>query len=625
MAVGTVFPPDESNLGGFDGGNSSTNPPPGITPPDDENKKYRKALEELFSKFNEIYRNSNNIIISKFGDIGRDISSQLNTLNVRMEELLFTLRKEGREKSEKEFSYPSLHGSSPKDYPTRALTDKEMEEIKQFNIEKGNRLIDFANKHFKEALFQEITSRIPLLDYFLQKTGQKESIQDFYERMNLGKMGIENEMRDTLSNLFKDRNEKNGILTFSEGVSESIKTGEEEPYGMGKYPYLSPNFFKGGLAKLTSSIEKEGAVLQIDINKKDPSKTPFPTTEDVLNLSQGLGFIYLSNKLEKLFKKEETPLSSQETRGAEMGGFFSKDVLNFVKNPAVLKTLSAIAGFLMTVVDVFKGVNLAETWGVSKISGGIGAALGGTGEGLENALFNAVKGALIGVKLGGPPGALIGAIAGGVFGYIGGKKLAEVSDFFTNAKDGVKELKTGEFDEEVVKKMSKKDQEAIRAYQEAFRSYIASSGLEAAPTLPKDVYDRYLLEKEKMYKFLKDTKTHEDVGVGRKLKGYDTGGLFKTPDNSPNSMGLAILHNNEYVLSQDQTKLYLGGQKEILETPHTIESLLTQLIDTIKKELVPASSGSEKVVKKLDEVKDTLLMLKEGNRPLPSYGSLKGY
>ena len=93
-------------------------------------------------------------------------------------------------------------------------------------------------------------------------------------------------------------------------------------------------------------------------------------------------------------------------------------------------------GLLWLAIDGIRGWMKAGEWGVSGVSGALGAALGGTDSGVSGALKGAGKGAMFGVKIGsmigGPVGLIVGVLAGaaigGILGWIGGEKIAKSLD-----------------------------------------------------------------------------------------------------------------------------------------------------------------------------------------------------
>tara|TARA_Y100000004_G_scaffold169469_1_gene203762 strand:+ start:3117 stop:4982 length:1866 start_codon:yes stop_codon:yes gene_type:complete len=94
---------------------------------------------------------------------------------------------------------------------------------------------------------------------------------------------------------------------------------------------------------------------------------------------------------------------------------------------------------LPIIFDGIAGYFKAEEWDVSKFSGIVGSALGGTGSGATGALTNAVKYGFLGYTIGsifpGPGniiGFLIGSILGGVMGYFGGENIARMMDSIGN-------------------------------------------------------------------------------------------------------------------------------------------------------------------------------------------------
>jgi phage-related protein len=108
-----------------------------------------------------------------------------------------------------------------------------------------------------------------------------------------------------------------------------------------------------------------------------------------------------------------------------------------VQYGGVLMPVIAIAGgILWAAIDGIRGFFMSDEWGVSKVSGSLGAILGGMGSGFTGAISNMGKWALIGGGIGffagGPPGAiagaLIGAAIGAILGWIGGERIAKGFD-----------------------------------------------------------------------------------------------------------------------------------------------------------------------------------------------------
>jgi len=151
------------------------------------------------------------------------------------------------------------------------------------------------------------------------------------------------------------------------------------------------------------------------------------------------GSTFLSKTLERLLGEDGKNkfTSIFET----LGDFFSGGKLF-----GMFKDALGIGSLIIGIADMVKGAiegwRLAEDWGVESWIGAIGGALGGTGEGKENAFRNALtKGALgagIGMAVFGPVGfiigGIIGAVGGAILGYFGGEKIAQ---WIQNAKDSI--------------------------------------------------------------------------------------------------------------------------------------------------------------------------------------------
>ena len=111
--------------------------------------------------------------------------------------------------------------------------------------------------------------------------------------------------------------------------------------------------------------------------------------------------------------------------------------------------IAGVGGLIMAGADAVEGVGKAKEWGTSKLSAGIGAALGGT-EGsfsVAGATKGAAKGGMIGAGIGSiiPGvgtiiGGAFGAIAGGLLGFIGGKNIAK---YLPTSMKGIKLITKG--------------------------------------------------------------------------------------------------------------------------------------------------------------------------------------
>lgn len=158
------------------------------------------------------------------------------------------------------------------------------------------------------------------------------------------------------------------------------------------------------------------------IKKRNPK-------EGDLIKNKELGPLFLWNKLKKYFSDEE-----KEKRKIKLKDFLTKIPGGLLGTIMKGGAIAAIAGgVIWAVVDGIKGAMMAEKWGVSKMSGFIGAFLGSTEKGFKGAFKSAGKWALIGVGIGflagGPIGAIIGGLLGGaigfILGYIGGEEIAK--------------------------------------------------------------------------------------------------------------------------------------------------------------------------------------------------------
>ena len=116
--------------------------------------------------------------------------------------------------------------------------------------------------------------------------------------------------------------------------------------------------------------------------------------------------------------------------------YASKALVPFLTSlKSVLGPAAIITGVVMAIKDGIAGMDLAEEYGVSKISAFFGHLLGGMDTGLMGAFKNAGKFALMGVGIGSVVpvigtlvGGLVGAAIGALLGMFGGEKISKAID-----------------------------------------------------------------------------------------------------------------------------------------------------------------------------------------------------
>jgi len=153
-----------------------------------------------------------------------------------------------------------------------------------------------------------------------------------------------------------------------------------------------------------------------------------------------MGWGFLKGMISKFWKNTIGRYLNKKVLGGLLSGAggFAKGgfKLPMGMGPKLAGAGGIAAGVALGVYEAFQAVKLADKWGTSKTSAGIGGFLGGTGAGVEGAMMGMGKGGMIGAGAGmffGPLGAAIGggigALAGGILGFVGGKRIATGLDW----------------------------------------------------------------------------------------------------------------------------------------------------------------------------------------------------
>ncbi len=188
-----------------------------------------------------------------------------------------------------------------------------------------------------------------------------------------------------------------------------------------------------------------------------------PTESDVMKTGkEGTNTLFLGSKLDDLLE-DSKPKKKKKGLGEMLGGLFGGAGAGGLAGigakilPKIAKALpiaGLIAGLIWAVFDGIKGAKLAKEWGVSKLSGIMGAVIGGTDKGMKGMFKGMGKWALIGAGVGSIVpgigtliGGLVGAAFGGIMGFFGGEKIAKAFDalggMFKNGINAFKNWVTG--------------------------------------------------------------------------------------------------------------------------------------------------------------------------------------
>ncbi len=160
-----------------------------------------------------------------------------------------------------------------------------------------------------------------------------------------------------------------------------------------------------------------------------------PTDSDIRKAEPGFFWFWKKTSKEDAEKKKGGMLDGLlgGLGGGAAGGVLAKLGPMLMKGGAI----TAIVGSLIWMaIDGIAGAAKSGEWGVSKLSGIVGAVLGGTGSGVKGAFAGAGKWALMGAGIGtliAPVvgtiiGGLLGAAVGSIMGFFGGKKIAQGFD-----------------------------------------------------------------------------------------------------------------------------------------------------------------------------------------------------
>lgn len=244
---------------------------------------------------------------------------------------------------------------------------------------------------------------------------------------------------------------KGAVTNLPKDTQKSLKASFLGPLNL----LLSPiqDFFGGGVGKLLGKVVGGAKFLFRKFTNKKP------TASQVLKEGgqSGLGAVYLGNILKATEEDEKkNPFEKLEKLKEMFGNMFSgiaKGASGLIKGAGKLLTnpvTAIVAGVIWMATDAIRGIFKAKEWGTSKVSAGLGGALGGMDKGIKGAFKNMGKWALIGAGIGSfipvvgtIAGGLIGGAIGAILGFIGGERLAKGFDkigaWFKGAWNGIVE------------------------------------------------------------------------------------------------------------------------------------------------------------------------------------------
>jgi hypothetical protein len=361
--------------------------------------KELKAIENEFGKDSEQYKEHSQVV-----------KKQLNDLKKESKELAL--------KTNRDFMIQSFKNET------------KQHEIKFMDNEfvKNNNLASVNNDYYSQLEKLKTSGFDTYGEGFENNKDYKKAL------MNLNESYIK-DMKDAWKEDFKENHKVLGEV--AEGVKDTFDRNKESLQGL-----LGPlNLFIAPLQEFFGGFGKVFKFLGGGIRKlfgKGIKKNPNAT--DVMKSGAfGVGALYIGNilknqmgddkgdKKEKIFDKLKEMLGFKGGAGGAMSGLLGK-VKGLLTNPVTY----IVAGVIWMAVDAIRGIFKADEWGVSKVSAGIGGALGGMDKGIKGAFKNMGKWALIGAGVGTLicpivgtiAGGLIGGAIGGILGYIGGEKIA---------------------------------------------------------------------------------------------------------------------------------------------------------------------------------------------------------
>lgn len=282
-----------------------------------------------------------------------------------------------------------------------------------------------------------------LIKQISQDTGiqQKEIAASLEDVENEMFTNLPKDMQDKLSTLLKDdKNALSKLLGTKDSATKKFFSNMLEKLDdtLSKNSDILKSSILGPITLLTAPLEEffgfdlfgAGQNLVKSIFKRKPTRGDVAKTGD-------MGSLYITDTLRDIFGGKK----STKKEGGLLDNVLGKGGIGGAGGLAgILKTalpIAAIAaGIIWMAIDAIRGVLKAGQWKTSKVSAGIGGALGGMDSGFAGAFKNMGKFALIGAGIGSLiapvvgtlAGGLIGAAVGAIFGYIGGAKIAQGLD-----------------------------------------------------------------------------------------------------------------------------------------------------------------------------------------------------
>ena len=309
--------------------------------------------------------------------------------------------------------------------------ETQSKQLKYMNssFSKGNNLKSVSNDYYSQL---EKLKGVGLDTYGADFENNKE-----YKKalMNLNNK-YSSDMIDAWKKDFKENHKVLGGI--ADGIKSTFDKNKEALQGvLGPLNLIiSPlkDFF-GGFGLIFKGLKGGVKWLLGKFSKKNP------TANDVLKSgAMGVGALFIGHKLDELMGKEDKEKKMEtikELLGGKLKGLFGgmkgvgAKIGGLLTNPITW----IVSGLIWMAIDAIRGVFKAKEWNTSKVSAGIGGALGGMDSGFKGAFKNMGKWALIGAGIGSffpvvgtLAGGLIGAAIGGILGAIGGKRLAKGFD-----------------------------------------------------------------------------------------------------------------------------------------------------------------------------------------------------
>lgn len=286
-------------------------------------------------------------------------------------------------------------------------------------------------------------------DHASERTKERfaDSDEEHLERLEAERKGLEYDSQKAFPSQKKSKKKKDKTDYFEEGP-EDFASYASRMYGGGEDLY--PSAF-GGLPATVSVPGLGGrpqppeSLDKVGIFGSGLNFSGTPNEDNIKKFDPGsvyLAEVFRGAKAEEQ-KEKKTGVLGNLLDGLEkgLGEAFTSGLGNIKKiiQSKVAQRLAGgaliLGGLMDAVFDGIQGMKDAKDWGVSDVSGFIGAFLAGKADGWKGMVGNTLKWGAVGAGTGlmfGPMGMLIGGLLGAAIGallnFVGGKEISKMFD-----------------------------------------------------------------------------------------------------------------------------------------------------------------------------------------------------